>query len=884
LIFTVVAQPAHGTISGAGTNVTYTPAANYNGTDSFTFKVNDGKVDSAVAAVSITVTPVNDAPTCGFVEPANGAQFVQGAGITVKASCADIDGTVVEAVFYANDVEIGRTSNCTACAITWNGAAVGNYALKIVCRDNEGATCDQPTVNIVVNPNTPPVCNIVTPANGTVLTAPATITIQANATDEEGPVSKVEFYSDDAKLGEATTAPYECTVSGVAAGIYTLTARATDNFGAATTSAAVTVTVNAAGNPDGLALWLKLDETSGTTAADSSGNGKNGTLVDFAASGAWVAGKIGGGLAFDGVNDYLPVAIDSPESNYTYCVWFKTTNQNAAISSVRQPTRGENNDRNLWLSGGNMNYKAWSDQTIRTIGMNLADGQWHHLAVTVQAGVGQKLYVDGVLRAAGSKGESDFNWDESLDVGYNGGYFEGTLDDIRLYTRVLSETEIVTLIGGPDNVAPVAFAGVDPIRGTTLDEYYFYGTDSYDPDGTVTGVEWNISGVSVSWDMDFLWTFEEAGTYNVMLTVWDEDGASASDVVRVEVAVPEVTVSVATLDGVAGEPGLAVGDAVVRVSRTGSATEALTVNVAFSGTASNGVDYTALPDTVVIPAGASYWDVTISPLADALNEGEETVILTVLEGGGYAVDAESPASVVSIRDQTYGTPVVSVIASDAVATEPAMTVDKGSFKIRRTGSCHAELTVYCVVGGTANYGVDYTMGTVPVVLAVGQSAKVLTISPLADGVVETNETVVMTLTGNAAYRIEAGKGTATVTIEDATVLTQPVVSLVATDNEAMEPVDGELNYGCIRFTRTSRLHETLSVNCAIGGSARNGVDYARVNVPVVFSVGQAVKDVSIRPLTDMVAEGVETAVFTLTMGVGYSVDVTNRSATVSIGE
>ena len=58
----VVAQPAHGTLTGTAPNVTYTPAANYNGSDSFTFTVNDGTVDSNVATVSITVTAVNDAP------------------------------------------------------------------------------------------------------------------------------------------------------------------------------------------------------------------------------------------------------------------------------------------------------------------------------------------------------------------------------------------------------------------------------------------------------------------------------------------------------------------------------------------------------------------------------------------------------------------------------------------------------------------------------------------------------------------------------------------------------------------------------------------------------------------------------------------------------
>ncbi len=62
LTFTVVTGPTHGTLSGIAPNVTYTPAANYNGPDSFTFTANDGQLDSNVATVSINVTAVNDAP------------------------------------------------------------------------------------------------------------------------------------------------------------------------------------------------------------------------------------------------------------------------------------------------------------------------------------------------------------------------------------------------------------------------------------------------------------------------------------------------------------------------------------------------------------------------------------------------------------------------------------------------------------------------------------------------------------------------------------------------------------------------------------------------------------------------------------------------------
>ncbi|MFM8348405.1 MAG: Ig-like domain-containing protein, partial [Bacteroidota bacterium] len=62
LTYSIVAQPTHGTLTGSGASVTYTPDADYNGLDSFTFKVNDGTVDSNTATVSITVKAVNDAP------------------------------------------------------------------------------------------------------------------------------------------------------------------------------------------------------------------------------------------------------------------------------------------------------------------------------------------------------------------------------------------------------------------------------------------------------------------------------------------------------------------------------------------------------------------------------------------------------------------------------------------------------------------------------------------------------------------------------------------------------------------------------------------------------------------------------------------------------
>jgi len=67
LSYSVVKDPSHGSLSGTAPNLTYKPNANFNGSDSFLFNVNDGTVDSAAATVSINLKPVNDPPTAGYV-------------------------------------------------------------------------------------------------------------------------------------------------------------------------------------------------------------------------------------------------------------------------------------------------------------------------------------------------------------------------------------------------------------------------------------------------------------------------------------------------------------------------------------------------------------------------------------------------------------------------------------------------------------------------------------------------------------------------------------------------------------------------------------------------------------------------------------------------
>jgi hypothetical protein len=86
---------------------------------------------------------------------------------------------------------------------------------------------------------------ITAPASGATFTAPATVNITATAADTGGTVTKVEFFADGVKIGEATTSPYSFSWTSVKTGTYRLTARATDNLGRTGFSAPVIVKVSA---------------------------------------------------------------------------------------------------------------------------------------------------------------------------------------------------------------------------------------------------------------------------------------------------------------------------------------------------------------------------------------------------------------------------------------------------------------------------------------------------------------------------------------------------------------------------------------------------------------------------------------------------------------
>ena len=92
--------------------------------------------------------------------------------------------------------------------------------------------------------NVPPTVSLSSPANGSTFVTPANVTVTATASDSDGGIQSVSFFANGSLIGTSTAAPYSVGWSVTSAGLYSLTAVATDTFGAATTSAAVSVQVN----------------------------------------------------------------------------------------------------------------------------------------------------------------------------------------------------------------------------------------------------------------------------------------------------------------------------------------------------------------------------------------------------------------------------------------------------------------------------------------------------------------------------------------------------------------------------------------------------------------------------------------------------------------
>ena len=198
-------------------------------------------LSQAWAGVSVTLTA-----------PANGASFTTPANVTLSATASATQGYSVQKVefFHSGTVLIG-TDTTSPYSFTWSSVPAGSYTITAVAtavkKNSLNQTATSAPVSITVNTaNAPPTVSMTSPANGASFTALANITLAASAADSDGTIQKVEFFHGGTNLiATVTSPPYSITWTEVPQGAYALTARATDNLNATTTSSPVNITVGA---------------------------------------------------------------------------------------------------------------------------------------------------------------------------------------------------------------------------------------------------------------------------------------------------------------------------------------------------------------------------------------------------------------------------------------------------------------------------------------------------------------------------------------------------------------------------------------------------------------------------------------------------------------
>ncbi|MGZ5482172.1 MAG: PKD domain-containing protein, partial [Pyrinomonadaceae bacterium] len=274
--------------NGSGATPTHTYASAGTHTAALTVADNSGNAGSTTGSVTITA---NTSPTVSITSPANGASFTAAANITITANASDTDGTISKVDFYRGTTLMG-TDTISPYSFSWINVAAGNYSLTAKATDNLGATSTSAAVSVTVNVNGAPTVSITSPAVGASFTAPASITITANASDTDGTISKVDFYQGTTLMGTDTISPYSFSWNNVAAGSYTLTATATDNSGASG-SASRSVTVTPGNQPPVANAGGPYSGVVGQNAAFS-GSGSvdpDGSIVSY----AWTFGDGGTG-------------------------------------------------------------------------------------------------------------------------------------------------------------------------------------------------------------------------------------------------------------------------------------------------------------------------------------------------------------------------------------------------------------------------------------------------------------------------------------------------------------------------------------------------------------------------------------------------------------
>jgi glucose/arabinose dehydrogenase/chitodextrinase len=451
--------------------------------------VTDGSNASSTATVTITVGSTPPTPT--ITQPADGTPVEPGQTVTFEGSASDPDDGPLPANALRWTVLLHHNSHvhtfvggtgASGSFVVENHGAIGMYSYEIIL-----TATDSSGLSATRSINLPVVADIVAPSAPSGLTATPGDGGQMNlewtaSTDD----NTVAGYRVERCQGVNCTnfiqvgTPIDPTFSdnGLARfTTYRYRVRAVDaqqnlsNY----SNVATATTIATPPPPPGLVAGYSFDTGSGSSVSDVSGNGNTGAIT----SATWVAGKYGGALSFNGTDARVRVPASTSmdvTSALTLMAWIRPTANQSGWRTIiqREPDfymlNASNSNGPLLPAGG-----GTTGGVFQWIGGPTASpvDAWTHVALTYD-GSALRLYVNGVQVATAPAVGIIASTTNPLWIGGNnpfGEYFQGLIDDARIYDRALSTTEIqaamnTSLEPPPDPVAPMAPSGLKAVAGS----------------------------------------------------------------------------------------------------------------------------------------------------------------------------------------------------------------------------------------------------------------------------------------------------------------------------------------------------------------------------------------------------------------------------------
>jgi len=345
-------------------------------------------------------------------------------------------GTIAQ---WSWDFGDGTTSAIQSPTHTYNVAGVYSVSLTVTGTAGGSAVKTGPNLITVTNPAPlPPVANFILDSVSGV--APKTVIFTDISTGDIS--SRLWDFGD----GSTSTLQNPTHVYSVA-GVYSVSLSVTGSGGSKSITKSNIISITAQSTSNGPVLAFNFEGSSTTTASDLSGNGNDGAI-----SGPTVttSGRYGNAIQYSGINDIITVK-DSPSldlsTGFTLEAWVKPTAIKRSSVIFKEQAGGDvyslyvYEDGDIWSTFLNDGVDDYSVSGTSSLPIN----QWTHIVSTYD-GIKLQLYKNGILESSSSQSGLVKVSDGALQIGGNlvrNEYFQGYLDEIKIYNRALSSAEVL---------------------------------------------------------------------------------------------------------------------------------------------------------------------------------------------------------------------------------------------------------------------------------------------------------------------------------------------------------------------------------------------------------------------------------------------------------